>query len=104
GGGGGPPPGAGVPSAAGQRDAERPRHTERGRTPYGEPAEGADQLVRGVDAERHELVGQPGLVDELDRAVHPVDGPHAWNASAAPPEGTRSRANTRYIPADQNDR
>ena len=57
-----------------ERDAHRARHAERRRAADREPRDRIDERVEGRDPEHDELVGEAGLVDELDPAVDPVDG------------------------------
>ena len=57
-----------------ERDAHRARHAERRRAADREPRDRIDEGVEGRDPEHDELVGEAGLVDELDPAVDPVDG------------------------------
>jgi hypothetical protein len=60
----------------GQRHPERPGHAERGRAADGEPAYRVDQFVHCGQSQDPGHVGQRGLVDDLDRAAHPVDRAH----------------------------
>jgi hypothetical protein len=73
---GGSQPGDGVAVVPGEDHTERPGHAQRGRAPHGQPLDRLDELVHAVQAQHHALAGQPGLVDELHGAVHPVNGSH----------------------------
>ena len=58
-----------------ERDAERAGDTQRRGPAHGQAADRVDECLERVDPQEQELVGEPGLVDEADGAVDPVDRP-----------------------------
>ena len=68
-----------------ERHAHRTCHAERRRAADGERRDRVDQRVERGDAQHDELVGEAGLVDEVDLAVDPVDRAH----DGAPSSQTR---------------
>ena len=59
-----------------ERNAERTSDSERGSAAHGKSLDRFDERGHVGDAERHDFRGKPGLVDQLDRVTHPVNGPH----------------------------
>jgi hypothetical protein len=69
--------------AGGERNAERAGHPERRRAAHRQRADRRDDLVGRVQPQHDRPLGQGGLVDDLDRPVHPVDGAHAATLARA---------------------
>ena len=53
-----------------------PATPSAGRAAHGQPPDRVDQRIERRDPQHDQLVGEPGLVDEADLAVDPVDRPH----------------------------
>ena len=75
--------------AGGQRHAEGTGDAERGGAAYREAPDRIDQILHCGQPEYPRALGQRGLVDDLDRAVHPVDGPHGPTLTRAWPRLNR---------------
>ena len=77
----------------GQRHPQRAGDPERHRTPDRQRPDVHHQLVDVADVDRDQLGRQPGLVDDADAVVQPVDGahPHTLITSVAMDPAARRR-------------
>ena len=60
----------------GERHGEPAGHADRRRTAHGQPPDGVDHRVDVTHLQPHDLVGQPGLVDQDGVVATPLDGAH----------------------------